>query len=114
MTTINQRRQALAQLIQERLDALSQRKSLVQVARELGWKSDRTIHLYAAGETFVPLDHAIPLAHALELDPGPFFRAALECFMQLPEGLQITFVPAPIASVSEGATDGPKSAEERV
>ncbi len=104
MTTINQRRQALAQLIRERLDDLSERKSSLEIARELGWKSDRAIHLYAAGEIFVPLDHAIPLARALELDPGPFFRAALECFMQLPEGLHITFQPATIA---------PGPAEER-
>ncbi len=114
MTTINQRRQALAQLIQERLDVLSERKSPSQIAKELGYKSDRAIHLYAAGETVVPLDHAIPLARALGLEPGAFFRAALECFMQLPEGLHITFQSATIASVSEGATDGPGSAEERV
>ncbi len=108
MTTINQRRQALAQLIQERLDAISQSKSLVQVARELGWKSDRAIHLYAAGETVVPLYHAIPLARALELDPGAFFRAALECFMELPEGLHITFE---LATVAPGPAE-PRACDE--
>ncbi len=113
MSTIHQRRQSLAKFIRERLESIYGRKTPAQIAKELGRKSDRAIHLYAAGETFVPLDHAIPLADALELDPGAFFRAALECFMQFPEGLEITFQPAARASVSEGRTDEPGPAEER-
>ncbi len=107
MSIIKQRRGQLAQLIRARLDALNGRKSPADIARELGFTSDRAICLYAAGETFVPLDRAIPLAQALELDPGAFFRAALECFMQLPEGLEITFQPTTEVAAMESRREEP-------
>jgi hypothetical protein len=87
----NKHREDFAQLIRERLDALRGRKSASQVANEIGYQRDSIIYLFAAGETRVPLDRAIALAQALEVEPGRFFRGAFECYMELPLGLDITF-----------------------
>lgn len=94
MTTGRCEQQAMAaKLIREGLEALRERKSASQVAMEIGYSSDRPIYLFATGELRVPLDQAIPLAIALEIEPGSLFSAVLGSYMSLHPGLQITFDP---------------------
>ncbi|MBG0810810.1 hypothetical protein IY145_15670 [Methylosinus sp. H3A] len=60
---------------------------------DIGYSSDRPICLFATGELRVPLEQTIPLAIALEIEPGALFSAVLGSYMPLHPGLQITFDP---------------------
>jgi hypothetical protein len=90
MSNMHQRAE-VARKIREQLEILGGRKSASQVAREIGYEGDRLIYAFACGELRVPLDRAVPLAKALEIEPGAFFAAVLSAFMPLPNGLKISF-----------------------
>jgi hypothetical protein len=87
----------IAQLIRERLDALHGRKSVAQIAHEAGHQSENLLLAIAAGQTRVPVDHAVAIGTALELDPLEFFCNVLECYIPLPQGVRLAYDSAPVA-----------------
>ncbi len=88
----------IAQLIRERLDALHGRKSVAQIAHEAGHQSENLLLAIAAGQTRVPIDHAVAIGTALELDPLEFYCKVLECWIPLPPGVRLARDSAPVAS----------------
>jgi len=88
----------IAQLIRERLDALHERKSVAQIARDAGYENENFLLAIAAGQTRVPIDHAVAIGTALELDPLEFYCKVLECYISLPQGVRLAYDSAPVAS----------------
>ncbi len=88
----------IAQLIRERLDALHERKSVAQIAHEAGHGNERFLLALAAGQMRVPVDYALAIGKALELDPLEFYCQVLECYLPLPPGLVFAREPVPVAS----------------
>ncbi len=88
----------VARLIRERLDALGERKSLSQISSESGFEKSNILLMFAAGEMRVPIDRALPLAKALEVDPAAFFRIVLTSHCVPLEGIIIADGPAPFSS----------------
>jgi transcriptional regulator with XRE-family HTH domain len=69
---------AAAQLIANRIWELSSRKSQAAIASEVGFASANMMTQLKTGRAKVPLDRALPLAQALEIDPSLLLRLALE------------------------------------
>ena len=46
----------------------------------------------------VPVDHALAIGKALELDPLEFYCKVLECYIPLPPGLRLTYDRDPAVS----------------
>jgi hypothetical protein len=88
----------IAQLIRERLDALDGRKSVAQIAHEAGHQNENFLLAIAAGRARVPVDHAVAIGTALELDPLEFYCKVVECYLPLPPGLVFAREPVPVAS----------------
>jgi len=88
----------IAQLIRERLDALHGRKSVAQIARDAGYENENFLLAIAAGQTRVPIDHAVAIGTALELDPLEFYCKVVEGYLPLPRGLVFAREPVPVAS----------------
>jgi hypothetical protein len=80
----------IALLVRERLNALSQ-KPVEEIANAAGYDKENMIRMFAEGETRVPFDVAVPLALALETDPGEFFRMSLSQYFPVPPGIRITY-----------------------
>lgn len=68
----------VTKFLQEKLAAISDRKSERQIAAEAGFKSLNIVNMMKNGGAKVPLDRVIQLARALEVDPAYLFRLALE------------------------------------
>ena len=88
----------IAQLIRERLDALHGRKSVAQIAHEAGHGNERFLLAIAAGQMRVPVDYALAIGKALELDPLEFYCKVLECYIPLPPGVRLAYDSAPVVS----------------
>ena len=88
----------IAQLIRDRLDALHGRKSVAQIARDAAYENENFLLAIAAGQMRVPIDRAIAIGKALELDPLEFYCKVVECYIPLPPGLGWAREPAPVAS----------------
>ena len=69
---------AAADLVAKRIEALKGRKSQRQIAEEVGFPNQNILSMLKTGKTKIPLDRVPALATALECDPAPLFRLALE------------------------------------
>lgn len=67
-----------AQLIIDRIRALSHRKTQAEIATQAGFANANMMSLLKSGTNKIPLDRVPALARALEVDPGLLMRLALD------------------------------------
>lgn len=78
-TTPEARRDAFAAHIERLINASA--KSQIQIADALGYGNANIITMFKKGTTRVPLDKVIPLAVALDVDPGELIRKWFDAYM---------------------------------
>ncbi len=106
----------VTKFLQERLADLSHKKSERQVAAEAGFKSLNIVNMMKKGDAKVPLDRAVGLARALEVDPAHFFVLVLDQYLpaDTPEGMLMSSILSDkekeiiafIREISEGSDPG--------
>ncbi len=67
-----------AQLITDRIQALSHRKTQAEIASEAGFANANMMTFLKNGRNKVPLDRVPALAKALEVDPAYLMRLSIE------------------------------------
>src|SRR5579883_2747477 len=70
----------MPEYLQARLRELEGRKSLREIAEEIGYRRAKIIVMFARGEAHVPINRTLQLARALEAPLLPFFRLVLAQF----------------------------------
>lgn len=93
MNTQSWKESTVANLIRRRIGESGSPRLLEQIATEAGLESARMLLRFASGEARVPLDLAVPLAVALNADPGTFLLDVLRTYMPLPSGIVIAYRP---------------------
>ena len=68
----------LAIFLRRRILELRPRKSQVDIASEVGWKSRNMMAMIAGGTSKLPIDRVPALAKALDVDAAHLLRLALE------------------------------------
>jgi hypothetical protein len=71
---------------------------VAQIAHEAGHQNENLLLAIAAGQTRVPIDHAVAIGTALELDPLEFYCKVLECYIPLPQGVRLAYDRDPAVS----------------
>ncbi|MBO6716560.1 MAG: helix-turn-helix transcriptional regulator [Rhizobiaceae bacterium] len=68
----------LAIFLRRRILELRPRKSQIDIAAEVGWRSRNILSMIAGGSTKLPIDRVPALARALDVDAARLLQLALE------------------------------------